>query len=51
MADVLRSAYGADATLWKRRLRRFFLATVGLFGHAAGAEWSVSHYRFRPTSK
>jgi cyclopropane-fatty-acyl-phospholipid synthase len=27
-----------------RRWRWFFLATAGLFGHAAGTEWGVSHY-------
>ncbi len=46
--EVLRSVYGADAALWRRRWRMFFLATAGLFGHAAGAEWGVSHYRLRP---
>lgn len=46
--DVLREVYGANAGLWKRRWRLFFLATAGLFGHAAGAEWGVSHYRLRP---
>lgn len=46
--DVLRSVYGADAALWKRRWRLFFLATAGMFGHAGGEEWGVSHYRLRP---
>jgi cyclopropane-fatty-acyl-phospholipid synthase len=46
--DVLRSVYGADAGLWRRRWRLFFLATAGLFGHADGAEWGVSHYRLCP---
>nr|WP_294529009.1 cyclopropane-fatty-acyl-phospholipid synthase family protein [uncultured Rhodopila sp.] len=46
--DVLRGVYGADAALWKRRWRLFFLATAGLFGHAGGEEWGVSHYRLRP---
>jgi cyclopropane-fatty-acyl-phospholipid synthase len=45
---VLRDVYGADAVLWKRRWRLFFLATAGLFGHAGGSEWGVSHYRLRP---
>ena len=45
---VLRDVYGADAVLWKRRWRLFFLATAGLFGHAAGTEWGVSHYCLRP---
>jgi cyclopropane-fatty-acyl-phospholipid synthase len=46
--DVLREVYGGDAALWRRRWRLFFLATAGLFGHAGGAEWGVSHYRLRP---
>jgi cyclopropane-fatty-acyl-phospholipid synthase len=45
---ILRDVYGADAGLWKRRWRLFFLATAGLFGHAGGSEWGVSHYRLRP---
>ncbi len=45
---VLRQVYGADARLWARRWRLFFLATAGLFGHAGGGEWGVSHYRLRP---
>ena len=47
---VLREVYGADAKLWHRRWRLFFLATSGLFGHSGGAEWAVSHYRLRPVS-
>ena len=49
--DVLREAYGADAALWKRRWRLFFLATAGLFGHAGGSEWGVSHYRLCPLTR
>ncbi len=45
---VLRRTYGADAPLWARRWRLFFLATAGMFGHAGGSEWGVSHYRMRP---
>lgn len=45
---VLRDTYGADAQLWRQRWRLFFLATSGLFGHAGGGEWGVSHYRMRP---
>ncbi len=45
---VLRQTYGADANLWRRRWRLFFLATSGLFGHAGGAEWGVGHYRLKP---
>jgi cyclopropane-fatty-acyl-phospholipid synthase len=48
VSAVLREVYGADAALWKRRWRLFFLATAGLFGHAGGEEWGVSHYRLRP---
>ena len=45
---VLKCVYGRDAKLWQRRWRLFFLATMGLFGHAAGEEWGVSHYRLTP---
>ena len=44
IAEVLQPVYGADTALWMRRWRWFFLATSGLFGHAAGNEWGVSHY-------
>ena len=46
--EVLVAAYGSDASLWRRRWRLFFLATAGLFGHAGGSPWGVSHYRLRP---
>ncbi|MGB3864054.1 MAG: SAM-dependent methyltransferase, partial [Xanthobacteraceae bacterium] len=36
------------AGLWRQRWRLFYLATAGLFGHAGGEEWGVSHYRLRP---
>jgi len=49
--EVLREVYGGDAALWRRRWRLFFLATAGLFGHAGGAEWGVSHYRLRPLAR
>lgn len=42
---VLRQVYGQEAKLWRRRWRLFYLATAGLFGHANGEEWGVSHYR------
>ncbi|MGB7034272.1 MAG: cyclopropane-fatty-acyl-phospholipid synthase family protein [Xanthobacteraceae bacterium] len=45
---ILSDVYGRDARLWMRRWRLFFLATTGLFGHAAGEEWGVSHYRLAP---
>jgi cyclopropane-fatty-acyl-phospholipid synthase len=48
IADVLRRVYGGEAALWQRRWRLFFLATMGLFGHAGGKEWGVSHYRLAP---
>ena len=48
--DLLRGIYGRDARLWQRRWRLFFLATAGLFGHAGGDEWGVSHYRLTPVS-
>jgi cyclopropane-fatty-acyl-phospholipid synthase len=44
---VLAATYGADAALWRRRWRLFFLAVAGLFGHENGAVWGVSHYRLR----
>lgn len=45
---VLHAIYGADAALWRRRWRLFYLATAGLFGHAGGEEWGVSHYLLHP---
>jgi cyclopropane-fatty-acyl-phospholipid synthase len=45
---LMRQVYGSEARLWARRWRMFFLATAGLFGHAAGSAWGVSHYRLRP---
>ncbi len=51
VARVLRDVYGAEAALWKRRWRLFFLATAGLFGHVGGSEWGVSHYRLRPLAR
>jgi cyclopropane-fatty-acyl-phospholipid synthase len=45
----LEKVYGDETALWMRRWRWFFLATAGLFGHAGGAEWGVSHYRMRAT--
>jgi cyclopropane-fatty-acyl-phospholipid synthase len=47
IAGVLRRVYGADAGLWTRRWRLFFLAVAGLFGHRGGEEWGVSRYRLR----
>lgn len=45
---VLNRVYGANALLWAKRWRIFFLATAGMFGHAGGREWGVSHYRMVP---
>jgi cyclopropane-fatty-acyl-phospholipid synthase len=47
---VLREVYGDQARLWRRRWRLFYLATAGLFGHAGGEEWGVSHYCLRPVA-
>ncbi|TCL68400.1 cyclopropane-fatty-acyl-phospholipid synthase family protein [Rhizobium sp. BK251] len=46
--SILADVYGREATIWRRRWRLFYLATAGLFGHAGGSEWGVSHYRLRP---
>ena len=46
---ILREVYGKDAKLWRRRWRLFFLATSGLFGHAGGHAWGISHYRLAPS--
>ncbi|HSI41281.1 MAG TPA: cyclopropane-fatty-acyl-phospholipid synthase family protein [Xanthobacteraceae bacterium] len=48
IAAILAEVYGADAALWGRRWRLFFLATAGLFGHGDGSEWGVSHSVLRP---
>lgn len=47
---IFEKTYGADAALWQRRWRLFFLATAGLFGHRRGAEWGVNHYLLRPNA-
>ena len=44
---VVRGVYGDEVNVWMRRRRWFFLATSGLFGHADGSEWGVSHYRMK----
>ena len=46
--ELMRQTYGADAKLWARRWRRFFMATAGLFGDDGGRTWGVSHYRLKP---
>ena len=50
ITPILRAVYGDRAGLWRRRWRLFFLATAGLFGHAGGEAWGISHYRLRPAS-
>ena len=50
IAAIMRKTYGAEARLWQRRWRLFFLATSGLFGHGDGAPWGVSHYRLAPAA-
>jgi cyclopropane-fatty-acyl-phospholipid synthase len=45
---ILRQTYGADAAIWARRWRLFFLAVAGLFGHGGGKVWGVSQYRLKP---
>jgi cyclopropane-fatty-acyl-phospholipid synthase len=45
---ILRAVYGAEAGIWFRRWRLFYLATGGLFGHAGGQAWGVGHYLLRP---
>ena len=45
---ILRHVYGAEAGVWRRRWRLFFMATAGLWGHAGGSEWGVGHYRLTP---
>jgi cyclopropane-fatty-acyl-phospholipid synthase len=49
--DILKRVYGREAPLWYRRWRLFFLATMGLFGHAHGEEWGISHYRMTPAPR
>lgn len=45
---ILEECYGtAQAPLWLRRWRLFFLACAELFGYAGGEEWKVCHYLLR----
>ena len=48
---IFKRVYGADASLWKRRWRLFFLAVEGMFGDSSGDVWGVSHYRLRLPTK
>lgn len=50
IGSIFEQTYGEGAALWMRRWRLFFLATAGLFGHAGGGEWGVSHYLLRPAA-
>jgi len=50
IAVILKSVYGADAGVWTKRWRLFFLATAGLFGARQGGEWAVSHYLLKPAA-
>ena len=45
---ILRAVYGADAQIWRRRWRMFFLATAESFGFKNGEAWGVNHYRLKP---
>ncbi len=45
---ILRSVYGKDAGVWRRRWRLFFMATAGLWGHDGGHEWGIGHYLMAP---
>lgn len=44
--QVLETAYGERAGLWFQRWRMFWMACAELFGHSAGRQWMVAHYRF-----
>jgi cyclopropane-fatty-acyl-phospholipid synthase len=44
---ILRETYGAEAEIWRRRWRLFFLAVAGLWGHGEGKVWGVSQYRLK----
>ncbi len=47
--ELMQQTYGAaNAKLWVRRWRRFYLATAGLFGNDGGRTWAVTHYRLKP---
>jgi cyclopropane-fatty-acyl-phospholipid synthase len=45
---ILKDVYGADAQVWRRRWRMFFLATAESFGFKGGDAWGVNHYRLKP---
>lgn len=49
--ELMQATYGPDAALWRRRWRRFYLATAGLFGNDDGNTWAVSHYLLKPAGE
>ena len=49
--ELMQETYGPDAALWRRRWRRFYLATAGLFGNDEGNTWAVSHYLLKPVGE
>jgi cyclopropane-fatty-acyl-phospholipid synthase len=45
---ILEDVYGtASRDRWFQRWRIFFMACAELFGYEKGAQWGVSHYRFK----
>ena len=48
MTIARRTMTRADASLWRRRWRMFFLATAESFGFNNGESWGVNHYRLKP---
>lgn len=51
VSELMAETYGAQARLWTRRWRRFFMATAGLFGNDGGNTWAVSHYLLKPAEE
>jgi len=49
IAPILARVYGAEANVWRRRWRMFFLATAESFGFNKGRSWGVNHYRLKPS--
>jgi cyclopropane-fatty-acyl-phospholipid synthase len=50
--SLFRRCYGAaDAPVWFRRWRMFYMAVAELFGYAGGNEWGVAHYLFEPRDR
>lgn len=45
---ILAAVHGdAEVIRWRTRWRMFFMACAEMFGYDGGAEWGVTHYRFR----